>query len=419
MAREDQEPEGRDWGEVLVKIAAALGFNETRMRWKMQIWRQKLTRKGRQAEQSTRHLKYEHKICPGCGQLNDQGEQACTSCGQDLAGKRVEKLHRVGSVLPGGLSVSAVLGVILVLVYARLIAAEWPDAGILSLKVETLVRHGGHWTPAVRAGQQWRWLTCIFLHAGLWHIGFNLFALSQIGPAIEQVFGRGRLLVLFLFTGLCGSLVSYMWGMHGVGIGASGGVMGLCGVAAGWGHREGTTVGREIRAMMLKWAAYTILFGLFINADNAAHVGGFVSGGIIGFALQPFLGRTRRKGVAVTEVVLGGGGVLLGAALCLFPPTSPGTGSLMDTMGTRNPYLHLVTSCRLWDEGLRDQAMERINTGDHEDLNEESVGALCQRVAARIAQCRKGEGVTDAAENTESRQVCKWMLEAADSSGGT
>jgi len=86
MAREDQEPEGRDWGEVLVKIAAALGFNETRMRWKMQIWRQKLTRKGLQAEQSTRHLKYEHKICPGCGQLNDQGEQACTSCGQDLAG---------------------------------------------------------------------------------------------------------------------------------------------------------------------------------------------------------------------------------------------------------------------------------------------------------------------------------------------
>ena len=70
---------------------------------------------------------------------------------------------------------------------------------------------------------------------------------------------------------------------------AWGAVMGLCGVAAGWGQREGTTAGREIRNMMLKWAAYTVLFGFFIGADNAAHAAGFVSGGVIGTPLQQIL----------------------------------------------------------------------------------------------------------------------------------
>ena len=321
MAHDDQQ--GRDWGEVIVKVAAALGFNETRVRWKVQIWRQKLTRSQRRADHAARHIKYEHKVCPHCGQLNDQGEEACTACGQALAGRRMEVLHRIGLSLPSMISVSSLLGMALVLVYARLIAAEWPEAGILALKVETLYIHGGHWTPAILHGQYWRWLTCIFLHAGLWHIGFNLFALSQIGPAVEQVFGRGRMLMLFVATGLCGSVVSHLWGLGGVGIGASGAVMGLCGVAGGWGHRDGTTVGRQIRATMIKWAAYTILFGFFINADNAAHLGGFVSGLLVGFALQPHLGKTRRKAVAVLEVLLGGGAVLLAVVLCLWPPGSP------------------------------------------------------------------------------------------------
>ena len=327
MAGEDQhgqyDQQGRDWGETLVKVAGALGFNETKLRWKLQIWRRNRARKQRGSDHVVRHIKYEHKVCPACGQLNDQGEDTCTSCDEALAGRKMEVLHRIGLSLPGGLSVSAILGLLLALVYVRLIMAEWPNAGILSLNVETLIRHGGHWRPMVVEGQYWRWLTCIFLHAGLWHIGFNLFALSQIGPAVEQVFGRGRMLMLFVATGLCGSVVSHLWGLGGVGIGASGAVMGLCGVAGGWGHRDGTTVGRQIRATMIKWAAYTILFGFFINADNAAHLGGFVSGLLVGFALQPHLGKTRRKAVAVLEVLLGGGAVLLAVVLCLWPPGSP------------------------------------------------------------------------------------------------
>lgn len=424
MAREDQnqdkEPEGRDWGEVLVKAASALGFNETRMRWKVQIWRRRMTRTKRRTDHTARHIKYSHKLCPRCGQLNDQEETLCTACNEDLAGHRVDQLHRVGVSLPRSLSVSGALGVAMVLVYARLILAEWPDPGILELKVETLYRFGGHWTPAVQAGQYWRWLTCIFLHAGLWHIGFNLFALSQIGPAVEQVFGRGRTVMLFIFTGLCGSVVSHLWGLGGVGIGASGAVMGLCGVAGGWGHRQGTTMGREIRTMMIKWAAYTILFGIFIGADNAAHIGGFVSGGIIGFALQPLLGRTRRKSVAVLEALLGGGAVLAGVLLCLFPPAPPG-GSLMDSLGMPNPYQQVVTTCRYMEQGQQDMALEKMQSGQHDrQVTAADLQAMCEQVSAMIARCREqpDKGSTGAASDPasqESPRVCSWILQAADS----
>ena len=424
MADQDQDPhdketEGRDWGEVLVKAAAALGFNETRVRWKVQIWRRRFTKTQRRTDHTARHIKYSHKLCARCGQLNDQQEKACTACGHDLAGHRMEQLHRVGVSLPGSLSVSVVLGVAMVLVYARLILAEWPDPGILELKVETLYRFGGHWAPSVRAGQYWRWLTCIFLHAGLWHIGFNLFALSQIGPAVEQIFGRGRTVMLFIFTGLCGSIVSHLWGLNGVGIGASGAVMGLCGVAGGWGHRQGTTMGREIRTMMIKRALYTILFGVFIGADNAAHIGGFVSGGIIGFVLQPLLGRTRRKGVAVLEALFGGGAVLAGVLLCLFPP-APASGSVTDSLGMPNPYLQVVAICRSLEQGRQDVALERMRAGESErEVTTADVEAMCKQVSAMIARCReeadkKGRGASDPASQKSAR-ACGLILQAADS----
>ncbi len=410
---DDEEQERGDWTEALARAAGALGFNETRVRWKLQIWRRKLTRARRRTDQAKKHITYEHKVCPSCGQINDGAEEACTSCGQAMAGRRMEVLSRVGASMPRALSVSGILGLCLALVYVRCIAAEWPDPGILDLDVETLIRLGGHWAPAVQEGQHWRWLTCVFLHAGLWHIGFNLFALSQIGPAIEEIFGRGRTLLLFVITGLCGSVGSYLWGMYGVGIGASGAIMGLCGVAAGWGQREGTTVGRELRNMMLKWAVYTILFGFFIGADNAAHTAGFLSGGFIGFALQPgVLRRTERKSVAVIQGVLGGVAVAAAVGLCMVPPALP-EGAEPRGLGRANNYAWIVKACRMHDEGDPEAALEQLRASYPEaQYTEEMAAQTCKAMSAMARRCRDGFSDLDSEAASAMREYCRMLKQA-------
>lgn len=431
----DYEPKGEtDWVEVLVAVAGALGFNKVRLRWKLQIWRNKLTKKARGADNSRRHIAYEHQVCSECGQLNDQREQACTACGQSLSSRKMVVLHRIGLSLPTALSVSTALGVAMVLIHARLIVSEMPDAGLLSLKVETLYRFGGHWPPAVLAGQWWRWLTPIFLHAGLMHIGFNLFALSQIGPAVEQIFGRGRMLALFMVTGVLANIVSFVWGLDGVGIGASGAIMGLCGLAGGWGHREGTTVSLQIRNMMGKWGVYTIVFGFFIGADNAAHAGGFVSGAVVGYLLQPSIQRrSRRVWLEVLQSLVGSAMALASIALCLFPPAVP-EDAFTSQQAPQNPYSYTVGICRLHEQGHTDQALARLQAGNKADEIAPAAGRAmikqtCGQIRQHVVRCKRllaspaaaaaeapaadsGASRPDADQELKERASCRWLLRA-------
>jgi membrane associated rhomboid family serine protease len=96
-------------------------------------------------------------------------------------------------------------------------------------------------------------------------------------------------------------------GLDGVGIGASGAMCGLMGLAAAAGHRAGTTRGRLMRNDMLKWLAYTLVFGYFIGADNRAHAVGFAAGALLGLAVAPktmVKGWPRRIGVGLGAVGL-------------------------------------------------------------------------------------------------------------------
>lgn len=235
--------------------------------------------------------------------------------------QRGHTAHALGLVVPSFISVSSVIGLMLIAVYLRMMIAN-PKSGYLSWPVDVLVRFGANIGPAVfEANQYWRLLTAIFLHIGLIHLGFNLFALSQIGPMVEGVFGRARTLFLFMATGLLGSLASAYLHDFAISAGASGAIMGLVGVAAGWGQRAGTTQAREVRNHMLKWAAYTVLFGMLVGADHAAHAGGFVSGGLLGLLLRPGALEARRH--KVTAALMGAIGALLalvGFLLAIRPP---------------------------------------------------------------------------------------------------
>jgi hypothetical protein len=126
-----------------------------------------------------------------------------------------------------------------------------------------------------------------------------------------------------MLTGVVGFAVCQAMGMVAVSAGASGAIMGLCGAAAGWGQRDGTSVGRGVRNQMLKWAAYTMIFGVMIHANNTAHAGGFVSGAVLGFLMPPHW--LRRGFVRGTDYAIGGlsvAALAIAFALVLHPPAS-------------------------------------------------------------------------------------------------
>jgi membrane associated rhomboid family serine protease len=278
------EPEPDAWIEKVVRVAGALGMNPVRVRWKLIRWQEDRRRAQRRREQWVTHVRYQHKTCPRCRAVQDRDEKACTACGAALSRRGVQVLQRIGLTAPELISMSTLLALAMLGVYLRVWIAA--GGGLRSPEPYVLRAFGGHWL-AGTAEQPWRLITAIFLHAGLWHLGFNLIAIASIGPRIEAVYGRLTMLMLFVVTGALGNLGSDLRGLTVVGIGASGGVMGLIGAAAGYGQRQGTAGGRALRNAMVQWSVYTFVFGFWIHADNWAHGFGLVTGAVFGYAVRP------------------------------------------------------------------------------------------------------------------------------------
>ena len=308
--------------ETIVSLASMLGLSGTRVRWKLLHWQKALQDWRRRTRGGIHHVRYRHAVCPQCGQVQDRHERRCVNCSAVLAARPWQVVNRLGLVAPTAISVSTLLGMVIAVAYLRLMIAR-PGSGYFSVASDDLIYLGAYYLPALRAGQLWRHATAVFLHIGLIHLAFNMLALAQIGPAIEDVFGRGRMLFLFMFTGIVGFAACQAIDMFAVSAGASGAIMGLTGAAAGWGQRDGTSVGRNVRNQMLKWAAYTMLFGLMVHANNIAHAAGFLSGGILGFVMPPrWLRRGLVRGSDVAIGALAVAALVVAFALVLHPPDS-------------------------------------------------------------------------------------------------
>jgi len=156
-----------------------------------------------------------------------------------------------------------------------------------------LYRFGADNTPMVAAGEWWRLVTSIYLHMDRDHIMYNMIFLFEYARGIEPLFGAGWLLAIFVFTGICGNLLSNLFTSIGVGVGASGGIMGMGGVLVGvW-------LFRRDRLTLRFRSHFLVAAGLFSasiiymgfkhggNIGNWAHLGGFLSGLAIGSVL-PF-----------------------------------------------------------------------------------------------------------------------------------
>jgi rhomboid protease GluP len=172
-----------------------------------------------------------------------------------------------------------------------------------------MARLGALYGPYVFAfGQWWRLVTAIFLHAGLLHIGMNLWVLFDISPEVEGLFGISKFVVMFLVTGIFGYIASLWWMPGALAIGASGAIMGLIGALIGATFHHGR-MGKDYRRMLWRWVIYIAIFGLFFPVDNAAHFGGLGAGIVLGYLIPEGVPETRPaenfwNGLAVLSVII-------------------------------------------------------------------------------------------------------------------
>src|SRR6266852_7274650 len=164
--------------------------------------------------------------------------------------------------------------------------------------------------------QWWRLVTAMFLHGGLIHIGFNMMNLMQFGPELEELYGSGRYLFLYVVTGALGFVASALMGHFSIG--ASGALLGLIGAMLAVTSKRGGSFMRELRSRLITSVAILFMIGYmhFLAIDNAAHMGGFAVGFILGKIYddrQPMNSREKQKAYVLGWVA----GIILLASFVL------------------------------------------------------------------------------------------------------
>ena len=152
--------------------------------------------------------------------------------------------------------------------------------------VHTVIASGAIYGAKVFGGQSWRLLTGMFLHASLGHLLGNCLALYMVGLAAEQAWGRWRSLLIYLLSGLAAGFASAFMETR-PSIGASGAVFGLLGAVMAFFFRYGNSFyarNRRVGNFLIAWGLLQLwLGGMDRHVDNWAHLGGFLSGAVIGY----------------------------------------------------------------------------------------------------------------------------------------
>jgi rhomboid protease GluP len=175
-------------------------------------------------------------------------------------------------------------------------------------KTNALQLLGAEFLPDILNGQLWRFVLPAFLHAGIFHLILNMWALYHLGGAIETFYGHKKVIIVYILTGLSGSVFSVVATLlqiyfsqgnieYSISVGSSAAVFGFVGLLLGNKFKKNTfsvSIDNYINTSQLWFfVGVNILFGLGVNfmgsgfaINNFAHIGGFLSGILLGMILD-------------------------------------------------------------------------------------------------------------------------------------
>lgn len=257
-------------------------------------------------------------VCASCGYLVGVNDDRCYHCGRRNPGLWgfAPALRNLGNDMG---FVPFMTGTC-ILVFGLMLIASRGDIGgggimnLLAPNWQSSVLFGASGAgPLFELGHWWTVLSASWLHGSLLHIGFNVLWIRQLAPAVGELYGPGRMVIIYTAAGVCGFTASSVAWWLGIPIpflqggyltlGASASIFGLLGALLYYGRRSGS---RHIHAQAMSWVIMAGALGFLMSGiDNWAHAGGLGGGYLVSRWLDPLTPeRINHLAIAVICLVL-------------------------------------------------------------------------------------------------------------------
>lgn len=221
-----------------------------------------------------------------------------------------------------------------------------------------LIKLGANYGPFTLGGEYWRLVTAGFLHGGAFHIAMNMWCLWSLGRLAEQLFGKWQTFCIYLITGVGGALLSIAHNPTHSEVGASGAIFGIAGaLVAGLKFGNFPISWRQQRATLssvLFFSVFSFVWGMSSpNTDNMCHLGGFLSGLLLGLPLAAFARNHRLYQLATVLVT---SGIIFAAGR-----------ELVQSHGAEGQIYRAISAARQGDYPRATEIMERYIKGNPGD----------------------------------------------------
>ena len=234
-------------------------------------------------------------ICTSCGVLVGVNDPTCYNCGRRNPGLWGfgPALRQLGTDL--GFVNIVTAGTIFLFILSLILSRDGLQV-MLSPAGQILYLLGGSGAlPVIGYGRWWTLLTAAWLHGGILHIFFNVMWIRTLGPEIANLYGPGRMIMIYTFSSITGfglSTLMYLlpiqlpfFGGANLTVGASAPIFGLLGALVHYGKRTGSS---HVGQAGLQYALIMGVLGFIIpGVDNSAHLGGFIGGYLGSLMLDP------------------------------------------------------------------------------------------------------------------------------------
>lgn len=195
--------------------------------------------------------------------------------------KRIER-EKKNAKLPVITSILILTNVLMFILTAYL------SGSIFESNTSVLVYLGAKENTLIANGEYYRLISAMFLHGGIVHIGFNMYALYYLGGMVERAFGKFKFILIYFIGGIFSSLASYFFS-QAVSVGASGAIFALLGAILVYNLRMGYKANKAMVGNIVSVIFTNIAIGFILpNIDNFGHLGGLAAGVVVTFLIINF-----------------------------------------------------------------------------------------------------------------------------------